>query len=74
MGFLKSYNYLTPIISSNTVPLCVLRREKGAIELHISVTYSKPCIPLLFFQHWALSWEYFVFYCKSALVRVLASP
>lgn len=29
MGFLKSYSYLTPIISSNTVPLCVFEKGKG---------------------------------------------
>ena len=74
MGLLKGCHYLTFIISSNTVPLCVLKRKKGAIELCFMVTYLKSCIRLLFFQLRVLSWEYFVFYCKSALVRVLPSP
>ena len=48
--------------------------KKGAIELCFTVTYLKSCVRLLFFQLRVLSWEYFVFYCKSALVRILPSP
>lgn len=29
MGFPKSYNYLTPIISSSIVPLCAFEKGKG---------------------------------------------